>query len=80
MVVATVATATVSAPDDIEALTALLPARDSVVAGLKARPDTRAAGIEHLKLLIAKRRRMQFRCKSEKLDYQIEQLELTLEY
>ena len=35
--------------------------------------------IEHLKLLIAKLRRMQFGRKSEKLDRQIEQLELRLE-
>jgi transposase len=35
--------------------------------------------IEHLKLLIAKLRRMQFGRKSEKLDRQIEQLELKLE-
>src|ERR1700684_1061186 len=34
--------------------------------------------IEHLKLLIAKLRRMQFGRKSEKLDRQIEQLELRL--
>src|ERR1700689_4558467 len=35
--------------------------------------------IEHLKLLIAKLRRMQFWRKSEKLDRQIEQLELRLD-
>src|ERR1700728_4922814 len=35
--------------------------------------------IEHLKLLIAKLRRMQFGRKSEKLDRQIEQLELRLD-
>jgi transposase len=35
--------------------------------------------IEHLKLLIAKRRRMQFGRKSEKVERQIEQLELKLE-
>src|SRR5690349_285800 len=35
--------------------------------------------IEHLKLLIAKLRRMQFGRKSEKLQLQIEQLELKLE-
>ena len=35
--------------------------------------------IEHLKLMIAKLRRMQFGRKSEKLDHQIEQLELQLE-
>lgn len=41
--------------------------------------NTRAAEIEHLKLWIAKLRRMQFGRKSEKLDHQIEQLELQLE-
>ena len=35
--------------------------------------------IEHLKLLIAKLRRMQFGRKSEKLERQIEQLEFKLE-
>jgi hypothetical protein len=35
--------------------------------------------IEHLKLLIAKLRRMQFGRKSEKVERQIEQLELKLE-
>jgi transposase len=40
---------------------------------------TRAAEIEHLKLQIAKLRRMQFARKSDKLDHQIEQLELQLE-
>ena len=40
---------------------------------------SRDAEIEHLKLLIAKLRRMQFGRKSEKLDRQIEQLELRLD-
>ena len=40
---------------------------------------SRDAEIEHLKLLIAKLRRMQFGRSSEKRDYQIEQLELRLE-
>jgi transposase len=35
--------------------------------------------IEHLKLIIAKLRRMMFGTKSEKLTHQIEQLELKLE-
>jgi transposase len=47
--------------------------------GLQAQLNTRAAEIEHLKLWIAKLRRMQFGRKSEKLDHQIEQLELQLE-
>ncbi len=73
-------------PDDIDALKALLLAserrvqeRDDRVAGLEAQLNTRAAEIEHLKLWIAKLRRMQFGRKSEKLDHQIEQLELQLE-
>jgi transposase len=40
---------------------------------------SRESEIQHLKLLIAKLRRMQFGRKSEKLDRQIEQLELRLE-
>jgi hypothetical protein len=39
----------------------------------------REAEIEHLKLLIAKLRRLQFGCESEKLDREIEQLELRLD-
>jgi len=73
-------------PDDIEALKAMLRQRDTqighlqdVVDSQKAAIATGKAGIEHLKLLIAKLRRMQFGRKSEKLDRQIEQLELRLE-
>jgi transposase len=66
-------------PNDIEALKALLLARDEQIVGLQAQLNTRAAEIEHLKLWIAKLRRMQFGRKSEKLDHQIEQLELQLE-
>jgi Transposase C of IS166 homeodomain/IS66 C-terminal element len=80
-------------PDDIEALKAMLRERDAVlrkrdvqvarlqetVDSQKAALASRAAEIEHLKLLIAKLRRMQFGRKSEKLDRQIEQLELRLE-
>ena len=66
-------------PNDIEALKALLLMRDERILGLEAQLNTRAAEIEHLKLMIAKLRRMQFGRKSEKLDHQIEQLELQLE-
>jgi transposase len=73
-------------PDDIEALKALLRERDArlehmqdVVDSQKAVIATGKVEIEHLKLLIAKLRRMQFGRKSEKLDHQIEQLELRLE-
>ena len=66
-------------PNDINALKALLLARDEQIVGLQAQLNTREAEIEHLKLWIAKLRRMQFGRKSEKLDHQIEQLELRLE-
>ncbi|KWE76668.1 transposase [Burkholderia ubonensis] len=66
-------------PDDINALRALLLARDAQVAELRKQLSSRALEIEHLKLTIAKLRRMQFGRKSEKLDRQIEQLELRLE-
>jgi transposase len=73
-------------PNDIEALKAMLRERDVQVARLQETVDSqltalasRAAEVEHLKLLIAKLRRMQFGRKSEKLDRQIEQLELRLE-
>ena len=57
---------------DAEALKALLRATHEQ---LLSHQDE----IEHLKLLIAKLRRMQFGRKSEKLQQQIEQLELKLE-
>lgn len=66
-------------PDDIDTLKALLWAHEVEVVGLKAQLNSRAAEIEPLKLQIAKLRRMQFGRKSEKLDHQIEQLELQLE-
>jgi transposase len=73
-------------PDDIEALKAMLLARDAAllaseakVAHLSAELSTRTAEIEHLKLVLTKLKRMQFGRRSEKLDQQIEQLELQLE-
>jgi transposase len=66
-------------PDDIDTLKAIIAERDAVVATLREQLSTRAAEIEHLKLTIAKLRRMQFGRKSEKLDRRIEQLELRLE-
>ncbi|MDR6499014.1 TolA-binding protein [Burkholderia ambifaria] len=66
-------------PDDIDALKALLLERDAQIADLRQQLSSRALEIEHLKLTIAKLRRMQFGRKSEKLDRQIEQLELRLE-
>lgn len=59
-------------PDDVVALKAL-------VLEQRAQLATRIAEIEHLKLLIAKLRRMQFGRSSERLDRQIEQMELRLE-
>lgn len=73
-------------PDDIEALKALLLERDARIGHLEDVVESHAAvvatakaEIEHLKLLIAKLRRMTFGRSSEKLDRQIEQLELRLE-
>ncbi len=66
-------------PNDIAALKALLFAQDELVEGLREQLNARAVEIEHLKLQLAKLRRMQFGRKSEKLDHQIEQLELQLE-
>ena len=80
-------------PNDIDALKALLlaaeqmvcecdvviAAHDELVSGLRAHLTTTEVEIEHLKLMIAKLRRMQFGRKPEKLDHQIEQLELQLE-
>ncbi|AFT84787.1 Transposase IS66 [Paraburkholderia phenoliruptrix BR3459a] len=80
-------------PDDVETLKAMLLSqeealreRDTQVLKLQETVDSqqaalasRTAEVEHLKLLIAKLRRMQFGRKSEKLDHQIEQLELRLE-
>ena len=74
-------------PDDVETLKAMLLSqeaapreRDAQVLKLQEMVDSqqaalasRAAEVEHLKLLIAKLRRMQFGRKSEKLDRQIEQ-------
>jgi len=54
-------------PNDIDALKALLLARDEQIVGPQAQLNTHAAEIEHLKLWIAKLRRMQFGRKSEKL-------------
>ena len=59
-------------PDDIEALKAL-------VLEQRAQLAFNLAEIEHLKLLIAKLKRMQFGRSSERLDQEIEQYELRLE-
>jgi len=57
---------------DAEALRALILAQQQEL-------DARDTEIDNLKLLILKLKRMQFGRKSEKLDKQIEQLELRLE-
>ncbi|PUA16906.1 transposase, partial [Glaciimonas sp. PCH181] len=73
-------------PDDISALKAMITDRDAVialhgetVAQLQDALSSHRIEIEHLKLFIAKLKRLQFGRKSEKLDRQIEQLELRLE-
>ena len=65
---------------DPEALVALIVAQqEQTVSGQQEQLLSRDTEIEHLKLLIAKLRRMKFGRSSEKLDRQIEQLELRLE-
>jgi transposase len=59
-------------PDDVESLKALVREQ-------RARLAFNSAEIEQLKLVIAKLRRMQFGRSSERLDRQIEQMELRLE-
>ena len=59
-------------PEDIEAL-------KRMVLEHRALLDSRAREIESLKLLIAKLRRMQFGRSSERLEREIEQLELALD-
>jgi len=59
-------------PDDIDALKAL-------VLEQRIKLESHFAEIEHLKLLVAKLRRMQFGRSSERIDRQIEQFELRLE-
>jgi transposase len=73
-------------PDDIDALKAMIAERDATMASMqemidaqKATLDASSAEIAHLKLLLAKLRRQAYGRKSEKLDRQIEQLELRLE-
>jgi transposase len=64
---------------DREALQALLVAEHEERIATQERLRSRESEIEHLKLLIAKLRRMQFGRRSEKVQRQIEQLELRLE-
>jgi transposase len=64
---------------DREALQALLLAQHDELIATRERLRSRESEIEHLKLLIAKLQRMQFGRRSEKVQRQIEQLELRLE-
>jgi transposase len=64
---------------DREALQALLIAEHEERLATQERLQSRESEIEHLKLLIAQLRRMQFGRRSEKVQRQIEQLELRLE-
>jgi transposase len=64
---------------DREALQALLRAEHQERIATQQRLLSRESEIEHLKLLLSQLRRMQFGRKSEKLEQQIEQLELRLE-
>ena len=80
-------------PDDIDALKALLAARqaqlveaearvgelEDLVASQTAADARRTAEIEYLKLTIAKLQKLAFGRKSEKYDHQLDQLELRLE-
>jgi transposase len=62
-----------------EALKALIVAQHEQLLHKDEQLTSRDEEIERLKLLIAKLRRMEFGRKSEKLDWEIEQLELKLD-
>ena len=64
---------------DEEALRALIVSQHQEIIAQHEQLLSNQSEIEHLKLLIAKLRRMQFGRKSEKIQQQIEQLELKLE-
>jgi transposase len=64
---------------DAETLKALILAQHGQLQSAQEQLLSRDHEIEHLKLLIAKLRRMQFGRRSEKVERQIEQLELKLE-
>src|SRR6266498_1148828 len=64
---------------DPEALKALIVEKHALVIGQHAELTSHKTEIENLKLLISKLRRMQFGRSSEKLNEQIEQLELRLD-
>ena len=62
---------------DLIALKALILSQHQEILSQEEQLASRDSEIEQLKLLIAKLRRMQFGRKSEKLERQIEQLELS---
>lgn len=66
-------------PNDVEALRALLIERRAQAAQLHVTVRHHQAQIDKLKLQLARLKRMQFGRSSEKLDQQIEQLELLIE-
>ena len=66
-------------PDDIEALKRLVREREAQLEIARHNERAHLTLIEHLKLQIAKLKRMQFGRSSEKLNAQIEQLELIVE-
>jgi transposase len=66
-------------PDDIEALKRLVLEREAQLEIARHNERAHLTLIEHLKLQIAKLKRMQFGRSSEKLNAQIEQLELIVE-
>ncbi len=68
-----------SLPDDVESLKKLLHAARDKVDSLSSQLRSRDVLIEHLKLQLARLRRMKFGRSSEQLDAQIAQLELSLE-
>jgi len=71
--------ATPDLPDDVESLRALLISRTSELSNLRMVLRHRDAQIEKLLLQLARLKRMQFGATSEKLDREIEQLELLIE-
>ncbi len=66
-------------PTDVETLQELLRAAQGAVAAMSAQLRARDVLIEHLKLQLARLKRMKFGRSSEQLDAQIAQLEFSLE-
>src|SRR2546426_699386 len=66
-------------PTDVESLQKLLAAARDKVDSLSAQLRSRDVLIEHLKLQLARLKRLKFGRSSEQLDAQIAQLELSLE-